>query len=105
MRVGLWHVRYFLFDIMSQHDVLQAEIYGGTDWKMTEYHAIRDPPMLMKNNQIRQIFTLAQFHQILHYVRSSIDTFGIGDNNGHLFEELKQTIGGIPRGCHTDLWV
>lgn len=72
---------------------------------MTDNHTIGLASMLMQHNHIRKILVSAQVNQILQHVTTSVDSFGIGDDNGHFLQELKQSGGWITRGGNENLWI
>jgi hypothetical protein len=49
----------------------------------------------MENDHVCEVLVPAQIDKIFQHVATSVDTFSIGHNDGHLFEELQESGGGI----------
>lgn len=105
MWINFRHVWKFLIDIVSQHYILQSNVNRRPNREMTDDHTIRLASMLMQHNHIRKIFVSAQVNQIFQDITTSVDSFSIGDDNGHFLQELQQSRGRVTRSGDQNLWV
>lgn len=105
VRVCFRHVGYLLLDVVSQHHVLQPEVDSRPYRQMAQDHAVGHASVLVQNDHIGQVFVQAQADQVLHDVGAPVDALGIGDHDGHLLEELHESVGGVPGGGDQDLGV
>jgi hypothetical protein len=97
MWVNFGHVRQLLVYIMPENYILQSEIHSGANRQMADNHAVRLPSMLMQNHNICQVFIPGQPNQILYNVSSSVDSFGVGQNDRHFLQKLSKARRGISR--------
>ena len=76
---------------MSKHNILESNVYGGSDREMGDDHAVWLSSVLMKNDHIGEVFVSAEVDEVFQNIATSVDSFGVGHYNGHLLEELQQS--------------
>lgn len=81
MGVGFGHGVQSVVDVVSQDDVLQAEVGRWAQGQVADYHAVGLASVLVQDYHVRQAFGLAEVHQVVDDVAASVDAFGVREED------------------------
>ena len=102
---GLAHWIYFIFEVMSQHDIGETEISCRSERQMADNHTVWLSSGFVKNDHICEVVGLANLDQVFQDEASSINPNGIRYNKFQFFLKLGKSLTGISTCSDKNFWI